>query len=246
MVETGEPTFTAPVDQAQDVTYSRYPWIVREIKGWNIGFKIKIILAVGLLLGALYLMWQWFGWYFILAVITAPAWYFWALRQIDRSSYLVIECRIKGVEFQQGMVSDDTQTNIYQIPPDIWKEITKIGTPWTPGGRIYICDQYRENPETGEITLYFPDEPSLANMSFYTRIKVWIDLKKRLPKLMQDVAVYRYNIEVLAQERALVILDKMMGMEDFIDHHQTVPESMPRRKKPLTVIRKPEAVDHGE
>lgn len=199
-------------------TYTRYPWMVRELKNMDLKRKIRNLLIVGALIGGLYVMWSLFSWYFLLAIITGPAWYFWALRHIDREAYILIECRLKGDEFQEGRFSTDTQTNIYQIPPDIWQDAQKYGAPFTVGGRIYICDRFEEATDEEPDRIYFADAPELSNMHFYTRLTLWLELKRKLPRAMHDVAIFRYNIDIVAQERVALILEQMGVIREWLEN----------------------------
>lgn len=216
--------------------YQRTPWIFKEWRRGQGTRKVKLFLGlVGFIFG-LWLMWSWFGWYFLLGLLPAPAWYFWALRQIDRDAYTVIEVRLKGDEKDGNIISNDTQTNIYQIPPDVWKETKIKGTPYTVGNRIYIADKVEEDEETGGWTLIFPDHPAFSNLNFYTRIKLWLELKKKVPKLMEDVAIYRHNIDIIAMERAVHILEKTHAIEVFIEE--------PDRRERKRVSRPMEGSEH--
>lgn len=214
MVEPGNDLDRVPEGEH---TYTRYPWMVSELKKMDLKRKLRNLVILALIVGSVYLMFRIFSWYYLLALITGPAWFFWAMRHIDRECYILIECRLKGDQYQEGRYSNDTQTNIYQIPPDLWHEAQMFGSPFTPGSRIYICDRFEEDPETGELRIYFGDTPELSNMHFYTRLALWLELKRQLPKAMHDIAIYRYNIDIISQERVVSILEQMGILKQYIE-----------------------------
>jgi len=176
--------------------------------------------------------------------MTGPAWFFWALRQLDRESYLLIEVRLKGDEFIDGHISMDTQTNIYQFPPDLWRETKKFGSPFTPGGRIYICDRVLEDEE-GNWTVYFPEDPSLSNMNFFTRVKVWLEVKKQIPKMSRDLAYFKWNLEIVAQERAAKLLEEMGILEQWIEDPYKHGKSYRTVRKTQETEINGQIADHG-
>ena len=199
-------------DPIQEVETTKYPWMYKELKKAELGSKLKILMlgVVGIFL--VYLMFKWFSWYFLLGFLPAPAWFFWALRQIDKESYILIEIRIKGDEYVEGKKSENTETRIFDIPPDVWKEIKKVGSPYHAGNRIYMCDYYQEDDE-GNKTIYFAEHPELTNMSFMAKAELWFELKKKLPKMERDIARYRYNSDLLVQERVTSLLEDLGVLE---------------------------------
>ena len=198
----------APQPNHQEITYR--PWWVTPA-----GRFFKRALILGALIFTVYVMFQWFGWVWMLGLVSAPAWYFWALRQIDRSAYTLIEVELKGDEYTTGNYSGDTQTNVYSIPPDIWRSLTIRGKPYAVGDRMYICDRFDQENET----VYFADDPALSNMSFYTRLTLWLDLKKRIPQVQEEIAILRYNFKIHAQEEAVGILERITLLGDLRNKH---------------------------
>ena len=193
--------------EPEEVETTQYPWYIKELKKLSLGRRFKILMFVGISIFALWVMWTWFGWYFLLGLLPAPAWYFWALRQIDRESYTLIEVRLRGDKVN-GKVISDTQTNIYQIPPDIWKDIKMKGNPYTVGHRLYICE-YFEETEEGENIIHFSEDPRLSNLTFFTKVRLWLDLKARLPTIEQELAIYKYSLEETATKKAVEMLQTM-------------------------------------
>ena len=191
----------------EEVETTQYPWWVRELKKLSLGRRFKLLLFIGISGLFLYLMWSLFGWYFLLGLLPAPAWYFWALRQIDRESYTLIEVRLKGDQVA-GKTIPDTQTNIYQIPPDIWKELKMKGNPFTVGHRLYICEHFEETKE-GERIVHFSEDPRLSNLTFFTKVKLWLDLKTRLPMIEEELAIYKYGFKAEATREAVRMLEVM-------------------------------------
>ena len=193
--------------EPEEVETTQYPWYIKELKKLSLGRRFKILVFVGISIFALWVMWTWFGWYFLLGLLPAPAWYFWALRQIDRESYTLIEVRLRGDKVN-GKTISDTQTNIYQIPPDIWKDIKMKGNPYTVGHRLYICE-YFEETEEGENIIHFSEDPRLSNLTFFTKVRLWLDLKARLPTIEQELAIYKYSLEETATKKAVEMLQTM-------------------------------------
>ena len=203
-----------PGEYIQEVETTSYPWYIREIKKFHLGSKLKMLMLILLTFVGIYFMFKWFGWYCLLGLIPAPAWYFWALRQIDRESYMVIEIRIKGDEYSKGKRSPDTQTNIYSIPPDIWNTIQKKGSPFYAGSRIYICDYVDHDPDTGEMVIYFADYRELSNVNFYAKAELWLETKRKIPELQKELAVFKYNNRILAMDKATEMLETFGLIED--------------------------------
>ena len=193
--------------EIEEIETSNYPWWVREIKKLSVGRKFKFLFFIGSVIGILYLMWYIFGWYFLLGLLPGPAWYFWALRQIDRESYTLIEVKIKGDQISGKSISD-TQTNIYQVPPDIWKECKIKGSPYTLGNRLYVCELFEVDNE-GNNVIHFSEDPRLSNLTFFTKVKLWLDLKSRLPMIEQELAIYKYGFEAEATKKAVRMLEVM-------------------------------------
>ncbi len=204
----------------QDVTTTKYPWYIREIKHADLGRKIKLLLLIiGVILG-IYYSFKYFSWYFLFGLVTLPIGYFWAVRQLDKERYMLIEVRLKGDQYDLNKLSESTETNIYYIPPDVWHSLRVKGSPYAVGHRAYICDHFDQNPAPDDSysgTVHFADHPSFSNMNFYTRLKLWLELKKKVPKMLEDLAIYRHNIDIVAQERSLKTLQKMKLLEDFIE-----------------------------
>lgn len=196
-------------DPISEVETTKYPWMVREIKKAQLGSKLKTLMWFGAGLFILYLMFRWFSWYFLLGFLPAPAWFFWALRQIDKEAYILIEVRIKGDEYYPGKRSFETSTRIFDIPPDLWKGIKKIGSPFHAGNRIYICDYFFEDPETGEASIYFAEHSELSNVSFYAKSELWFELKKKLPDMERRLAIYRYNSDLKVMEEVTNLLEHL-------------------------------------
>ena len=194
-------------NEPTEMETTQYPWYIKELKKLSLGRRFKILVFVGISIFALWVMWTWFGWYFLLGLLPAPAWYFWALRQIDRESYTLIEVRLRGDKVN-GKTISDTQTNIYQIPPDIWKDIKMKGNPYTVGHRLYICE-YFEETEEGENIIHFSEDPRLSNLTFFTKVRLWLDLKARLPTIEQELAIYKYSLEETATKKAVEMLQTM-------------------------------------
>lgn len=184
--------------------YTRTPWMLKEIRRARLSDRLRLlVLGIDVIIG-IYIMFKLFEWFFLFGLLPAPAWYFWALRQIDRESYTLIEVRLKGDHRDGKVISHDTQTNIYQIPPDIWKEIEKKGTPFTPGQRIYICDKFDLENEI----VYFSDDERLSNMTFWTRLDIWMRLKAEIPGLERKLAIYMYDADRTAHKIAFDILQE--------------------------------------
>ena len=202
-----DPHENEPEHEPAEMETTQYPWYIKELKKLSLGRRFKILVFVGISIFALWVMWTWFGWYFLLGLLPAPAWYFWALRQIDRESYTLIEVRLRGDKVN-GKVISDTQTNIYQIPPDIWKDIKMKGNPYTVGHRLYICE-YFEETEEGENIIHFSEDPRLSNLTFFTKVRLWLDLKARLPTIEQELAIYKYSLEETATKKAVEMLQTM-------------------------------------
>jgi hypothetical protein len=167
--------------------------------------KLRFLAIIGLVGLGFYLLIHWFGWVALLGFVSIPAWYMWAVRQIDREAYTVIEVALEGDEYDKDMSSHDTQVSMWSIPPDIWRDYKKKGTPFSPGDRIYICDKI----DLEEEIIYFPHDPRFSNLSFWTRLELWLKLKKRLPQLERQLAVYMYDTEQRASEIAFDILREM-------------------------------------
>ena len=210
------PDQISSVSNDQTLKTVKVPWIVNEVRSSK--KFIKMVLIVGLCLFGLYLMWKFFGWYFAIGFLLVPAWYFWALRLLDRESYMLIEVRLKGDEFFPDRVQFDTQTNVYMIPPDIWRTLDQKGFPYYAGNRIYICDHFDWDPVSREGTVYFADVPYLNNITFFTKAEMWLQLKQNLPVLQKDLAYLRYNLEVLVMERTTRLLEQFGVLEEFILH----------------------------
>lgn len=168
----------------------------------------------------LYYSFKFFSWYFIFGFVTLPVGAIWAIRQLDKERFMLIEVRLKGDEYDLNKLSESTETKIYYIPPDIWHKLKVKGSPYAVGHRSYICDRFDQNPTPDgnhSGVVYFADHPSFSNMNFYTRLKLWLELKRKVPQMMEDLAIYKHNIGVVAQERSLKTLQKMKLMEDFIE-----------------------------
>jgi hypothetical protein len=236
MVSDQTITTSVPNGEINPEDYDKTPWMFKEARRLELGNRLKMLFLLGLVITGIYFMFQWFGWFFLLGLLPAPAWYFWALRQIDRESYLLIEIRLKGDEYFPGKKSPDTQTNIYQIPPDVWKDIKKVGTANYIGSRIYFCDRFHKDEKTGDQTVYFGESVELSNMSFIGKVELWLKTKKMIPRLQREVAYFRYHNEILAMEKATAWLEQfgiLEGiMEDGIKPIQT-----------RTIIK--EGVEHG-
>jgi len=164
--------------------------------------KFKILMILGAIGFGIWLMFQWFSGWFLLGFLTVPAWYFWALRQIDREYFTLIEVRLEGDKLSDDYFSMDTQINLFSIPPDIWKHLDKIGTPFSPGNRIYICDHFDYDGNT----VSFPHDPRFTNMNFWSRLGVWLTLKDQLPQLEKKLALLDFQTEKRAMDRAMEIL----------------------------------------
>jgi len=134
-----------------------------------------------------------------------PAWYFWALRQIDRDAYTLIEVRLEGDKVAEDLTSKDTQVNMYYIPPDIWRDLKKEGTPFSPGERIYICDFFDYDNDR----ILFSRNPELTNLDFYTRLERWLALKRELPNLRKALALALYDVEDMAMDYATQIVKEI-------------------------------------
>lgn len=184
----------------------RAPFWYEDIKSWisrsQMGRKIKFLGLVGLIIVGIYFMFQWFGGWFLLGFISLPAWYFWALRQIDRDSYTLIEVRLEGDQLSETSFSDDTQLSMYSIPPDLWREMKKEGTPFSPGQRMYICDFFDEKKQK----IIFPHDKRFSNLNFWSRLTLWMKLKQTIPALEKELAILMYDMESKATERAIEIL----------------------------------------
>lgn len=199
--------------------YTRTPWIFKEVRNARVKDKVRFIgIAVGTIIG-LYFMYQWFGWFFFLGLVPAPAWYFWALRQIDRESYTLIEVRLTDDKKNGKIISHDTQTNIYQIPPDLWKEMKKVGNPYSPGQRIYVCDKI----DLDKYIIHFPDDQRLSNMNFWTRLELWMKLKEEIPELEKELALYKYDADRTAHKIAFEILNEAGAF-----HRKRIEKKIPR------------------
>lgn len=197
------------MSEDQNIRTITAPFWYEDIKHWlhseGLGRKFKMILFLGMIGVGVYFMFSWFGWWFLLGFITLPAWYFWALRQIDRESYTLIEVRLEGDKLSETEFSRDTQVSMYSIPPDIWKSMKKEGTPFSPGKRVYICDHFKEE----EKKILFPHDSRFTNLNFWSRVHIWMKLKDELPKLEKEIAIFRYNTEKIAMERALEIVKEI-------------------------------------
>lgn len=230
MVEDPQPQPSITVQGPPEQEITRYPWYVKEIKKMKLGRTLKflgIIIGVGI---GIYLMFHFFSWYPLIGLVLVPAWYFWALRQIDRDAMIVIECRLQGDKFDnEDLISTNTETNIYSIPPDIWKETKKYGAPFMIAGKIVICDKLQFN-ELGEPEIIFSHSPEFSNLNFYSRLKIWLSFKEKYPVLLEQNAIYRWNIEALAQERALTIMEKITAISDIMDEHSTRREPIQKRQ----------------
>jgi len=126
----------------------------------------------------------------------------------------LIEIKIKGDEVN-GKRMEDTQTNIYQIPPDVWKEIKKKGNPYTVGHRLYVCERF-DNDEEGDKIIHFSEDPRLSNLTFFAKVKLWLDLKKSLPVLEEELAISKYHLKTESTRKAVMMLSKMQVIEENI------------------------------
>jgi len=82
------------------------------------------------------------------------------------------------------------------------------GNPYTVGHRLYICE-YFEETEEGENIIHFSEDPRLSNLTFFTKVRLWLDLKARLPTIEQELAIYKYSLEETATKKAVEMLQTM-------------------------------------
>jgi hypothetical protein len=197
-----------PEEGRRDTT--EWPWWVTWAKDSQLGTKLKILLMFSGVIFGIYMMLQWFGWVFLLGVLPAPAWYFWAMRQIDRESYTVIEVSLKGDEYTEGVIGKDTQLNVWQIPPDIWKKAKQRGSPIMLPGRITVCDKY--DPDNN--ILYYPEHSGLSNINFLAKVEMWLNTKRRMSKLTKELAWHRYNKDILVAEETTRMLERIGILEE--------------------------------
>ena len=181
------------------------PWYWDELQ---LKRKIKIAGKILLFIGSVWILYHFCGIWAFLGLVPIPFWYVYLLRQLDRDSYTLIEVRLEGDQIGQDALSKDTQLNMYYVPPEIWKELKKEGTPFTPGERVYICDKYDEDKKI----IYFPRDKRFTNLNFWTRLELWMELKDRVPILETKLAKYMYNSEQKAREYAFEML---MDMQIF-------------------------------
>jgi hypothetical protein len=189
------------------------PWLVDSISNVarSIKYRLKwILLVLAVVVGGYYFN-AWFGWYYLGGFAVVPFLAFWIYRQMDKQAYLLLELRLPGEKFFDGFVSPDLKTMIHQIPPDIWRTLKKEGVPFEAGQRFFFCDAFDQ--VRGKI--YFPKDPMVSNVWFWTRVKEWLKLKEEVPELKSRLAVTRLNIKNQAMERALDILEKVAILENF-------------------------------
>ncbi len=206
--DTREPT--------EEIETTQYPWYIRELKKLQMGNRFKMLLLLGLGVFILHLFFQWFDWFFLLGLIPAPAWYVWAVKQIDKESYTILEFKLKG-DIVHGKKVNETQLNIYHVPPDVWRTIEKKGTPYLFENRVYVCELFENDDE--KMIIHFSDDPRLSNLTFFGCKSLWLDYCATLPRLEEELAIAKYNLEIEATRRAVIMVSKM----NFIDENLLKP-----------------------
>jgi hypothetical protein len=75
-----------------------------------------------------------------------------------------------------------------------------------------VCEWFEET-ETGERIIHFSEDPRLSNLTFFTKVRLWLELKSRLPRLEEELAIYKYGVEAEATKKAVMMLESIGVIE---------------------------------
>jgi hypothetical protein len=183
----------------------RVPWWWNEARGWKHAVKTlgKIALGVGVAVA----IWMFLGPWSFLGLVPVVIWIPFLQSKLKEDDIVLWEFRIPDQKIDIGnetIKTKDRQIRPWYIPRDLWPHHTHTGTPFTISEGVYICQYY--DPVKGIIA--YSDRPATSNMVRYID-GLWNWIVETLPLLETRLYLYRRNNKMMANRRAIEILDRL-------------------------------------
>jgi len=189
----------------------RVPFIWDAIGGRRtVTLALKMLMVAGVVIG----IWYFLGMWSFLGLLPIPFWYSYIKKQLAEEDFKLLEVKIPGqlIETPAGekIKIPNRGIDMYLIPPQIFREMDYVGSPWKISDRFLICNYvdwdrgfiaYSERPALSNIVRYYDD--------------LWLKVVDIIPRLEKSIFVHKEKMRLLTMRTAINLLDEIHAQDRF-------------------------------